>query len=77
MFGGVKVIKLRGDPTGTTTGRKIITGGADGHVMEWELTPVNGTRKDGTPLKGVGLVFRGGVDEIKGPQRCGEGHQVR
>lgn len=55
MYGGVRVIKLRADPTGLTTGRFVVTGGADGYVNEWELTEVTGTRKDGTPLRGVNL----------------------
>ena len=49
------MIKLRADPTGLTTGRYVVTGGADGYVSEWELTEVTGTRKDGTPLRGVNL----------------------
>ena len=49
------MIKLRADPTGLTTGRYVVTGGADGFVNEWELTEVTGTRKDGTPLRGVNL----------------------
>lgn len=68
-YGGVKVIKLRGDPEGGTTGRTLITGGADGHVMQWELVPVTGARKDGTPLKGVGLKYMGAPDEKVGPNR--------
>ena len=53
--GGVRVIKMRGDPTGLTTGRHVVTAGADGFVNEWELAEVTGTRKDGTPLRGVNL----------------------
>lgn len=55
VFGGVRVIKLRADPTGMTTGRYVVTGGADGYVNEWELTEVTGTRSDGSALRGVNL----------------------
>jgi hypothetical protein len=55
VYGGVRIIKLRGDPTGKTTGRFLCTGGADGYIAMWELGEVTGVRKDGTPLKGVNL----------------------
>ncbi|KAF5839697.1 hypothetical protein DUNSADRAFT_126 [Dunaliella salina] len=43
---GVRVIKLRADPNHKLpTGRKVLTGGSDGCVLQWELSPVDGTRK--------------------------------
>lgn len=43
---GVRVIRLRADPNGKLpTGRKVLTGGSDGCVMQWELAPVDGVRK--------------------------------
>lgn len=69
VHGGVRCIRLRGDPGGKTTGRRVVTGGADGYVMQWELTEVTGTRKDGSAIKGVDLRCLSTADEHAGPNR--------
>ncbi|KAG1659723.1 hypothetical protein FOA52_012263 [Chlamydomonas sp. UWO 241] len=69
VHGGVRAIRLRGDPSGKTTGRRIVTGGADGYVMQWELAEVTGTRKDGSAIKGVDLKCLSTADEHEGPNR--------
>jgi len=69
VHGGLRSIKLRGDPSGKTTGRRIVTGGADGYVMQWELVEVTGTRKDGSAIRGVDLRCLSTAEEHAGPNR--------
>ena len=45
VYGGVRVIKLRADPSGQEEcGRVLLTGGSDGVVHTWDLMPVLGAR---------------------------------
>eukprot|EP00200_Dunaliella_tertiolecta_P007628 CAMPEP_0202381592 /NCGR_PEP_ID=MMETSP1127-20130417/37027_1 /ASSEMBLY_ACC=CAM_ASM_000462 /TAXON_ID=3047 /ORGANISM="Dunaliella tertiolecta, Strain CCMP1320" /LENGTH=1435 /DNA_ID=CAMNT_0048980603 /DNA_START=339 /DNA_END=4646 /DNA_ORIENTATION=+ len=67
---GVRVIKLRADPNHKLpTGRRVLTGGSDGCVLQWELSQVDGTRKDGTPIRGVNMFCMAEDPE----EKCGPG----
>jgi microtubule-associated protein-like 5 len=61
--GGVRAIVLRSDY------RTVLTGGADGHVVLWNLSTPAGAKADGTPLKGVRLTCRAAPGETAGPNR--------
>jgi len=71
QYMGVRVIRLRADPAGqSAVGREILSAGSDGAVIRWRLEEVTGTRKDGTPLRGVNLVTDlKDVSEATGPHR--------
>lgn len=64
QYGGVRVIVLRADY------RTILTGGADGHVVMWDLKSPEGFKPDGTPRKGVVVSCRATPNEAFGPNRC-------
>lgn len=63
QHGGVRVIKLRGDY------KTVLTGGADGYVVAWNLLEPQGFKPDGTPRKGVKLQCRAQPNEEFGPNR--------
>lgn len=63
VTGGLRTLVLRSDY------KHVLSGGADGFVIQWELQPPEGTKTDGTVKRGVRLVRMAPDEEKFGPNK--------